>query len=205
MAIRALLLATAFLSGGALAQQKPPAPAMDPPALVRALQAGGYVIYFRHAATDQSKSDSERVDFQNCASQRLLSNTGREQAKAIGKAFEALGIKVSSVLSSPYCRCMDTAKLAFGRATAVPDFEFAMAKSESEAKRLGAVLRKHLAMKPRAGTNAVIVAHSANLKEAVGIWPQPEGAAYVFQPQGDTGKFVARVGPEEWQELARGK
>ena len=33
--------------------------------------------------------------------------------------------------------------------------------------------------------------------------PQPEGAAYVFQPQGDAAKYVARVGPEEWADLAQ--
>jgi phosphohistidine phosphatase SixA len=187
------------------AQDKPPTPTMDLPQLVRALQGGGYIIYFRHAATEHNKPDAERIDFENCATQRNLSAQGREQAQAIGKAFAALGIKISTVLSSPYCRCIETAKLAFGKASVLHDLEFAMAKSENEAKRLGAVLRNHLAAKPRPGTNAVIVAHSANLKEAVGIWPQPEGAAYVFQPQGDTGKFVARVAPDEWPQLARAK
>jgi len=192
-------------SGNALAQDKPPAPAMDMPSLVRALQNGGYVIYFRHTATDQSKPDSDRLDLKNCATQRNLSEKGREQARLIGKAFSALGIKVSSVLSSPFCRCIDTAKIAFGKATVVQGLEFAMAKNEAETKKLGAVLRKYLAARPERGTNTVIVAHSANLKEAVGIWPQPEGAAYVFEPQGGDTKYVARVGPEEWPELVRAK
>jgi phosphohistidine phosphatase SixA len=195
----------AGLSGDVLAQDKPPPPAMDLPSLVHALQEGGYVIYFRHAATDQAKSDSGSLDLMNCATQRGLSEKGREQAQAIGKAFSALGIKISSVLASPYCRCIDTAKLAFGKATVVHDLEFAMAKSESETSRLGAVLRKYLAARPQRGTNTVIVAHSANLKEAVGIWPQPEGAAYVFQPQGEGAKYIGRVGPEQWPELARAK
>lgn len=203
----------AFTAGGALslpdvvrAQDKPPpAPSMDMPSLVRALQGGGYVIYFRHAATDQSKADSDRLDLKNCATQRNLSEKGREQAQVIGKAFSALGIKVSSVLSSPYCRSIDTAKIAFGKATVVQDLEFAVAKNEAETKKLAAALRKHLGTRPARGTNIVIVAHSANLKEAVGIWPQPEGAAYIFQPQGEGTKYVARVGPEEWLELTRAK
>jgi len=211
--IRETLLIVAFAAGGALASpgivlaqdKPPPAPSMDMPSLVRALQGGGYVIYFRHAATDQSKADSERLDFKNCATQRNLSEKGREQAQAIGKAFSALGIKVSSVLSSPYCRCIDTAKIAFGKATVVQDLEFAMAKNEAETKKLGQALRKYLDTRPPRGANIVIVAHSANLKEAVGIWPQPEGAAYVFQPQGEGTKYVARVGPEEWLELTRAK
>jgi len=186
----------------AAAQERSPAPPFDPKALVRALQNGGYVIYFRHAATDQSRTDLDRVDLKNCATQRNLSDKGREQARAIGKAFAALGIKVSKVMSSPYCRCIDTGKLAFGEVTIVPDLEFAIAKSEPEAKRLGAVLRTLLGTKPPPDANTVVVAHSANLKEAVGIWPQPEGAAHVFHPQ-DDGRpvHIDRVGPEQWPEL----
>lgn len=195
----------AALSWSGNAQDKPPAPAMDLPSLVRALQHGGYVIYFRHAATDQSKPDSDRLDLKNCATQRNLSEKGREQSRVIGKAFSDLGIKVSSVLSSPYCRCIDTAKIAFGKATVVHDLEFAMAKNEADTKRLGKALRKYLGATPQRGTNTVIVAHSANLKEAVGIWPQPEGAAHVFESQGGAIKYVARVGPEEWPELTRTK
>lgn len=192
-------------SGNALAQDKPPPPTMDMPSLVRALQKGGYVIYFRHAATDQSRPDSDRLDLKNCATQRNLSEKGREQARLIGKAFSDLGIKVSSVLSSPYCRCIDTAKIAFSKATVVQDLEFAVAKNEAETKKLGTALRKYLAARPERGANTVIVAHSANLKEAVGIWPQPEGTAYVFQPHGGESRYVARVGPEEWPELVRAK
>lgn len=188
----------------ARAQEKAPGTPLDQQALIRALQNGGYVIYFRHAATDQSQVDTNRVDFKNCGTQRNLSQKGREQAQAIGKAFAGLGIKVSNVFSSPYCRCIDTAKLAFGNATILPDLEFAISKSEPEAKRLGAVLRKLLETKPPRGTNTVLIAHSANLKEAVDIWAQPEGAAYIFQPQ-DDGRLVhvARLAPEEWVELVR--
>lgn len=200
-------LVAAFVAANpTTAQDKGPAPTLDPKALVRALQNGGFVIYFRHAATDQSQPDSDRLDLKNCATQRNLSEKGREQARAIGKAFAALGIKVSKVMSSPYCRCIDTGKLAFGEVTIVPDLEFAISKSEPESKRLGAVLRTLLGTKPPSGTNTVLVAHTANLKEAAGIWPQPEGAAHVFEPQGDGRPLhVARVGPEEWPDLARAR
>src|SRR5438067_4380838 len=137
--------AALFWVGAVAAQDKPPAPAMDLPSLVSALQGGGYVIYFRHAATDQSKADSpEHLDLENCATQRNLSDKGREQAQVIGKAFAALGIKVAAVLSSPYCRCIDTAKLAFGKSAVAHDLEFAMPKNENESKKLGAALRKLL-------------------------------------------------------------
>jgi phosphohistidine phosphatase SixA len=186
------------------AQEKDSAPVLEPRALVRALQSGGHVIYFRHMATDQSQVDSNRIDLENCATQRNLSDKGRDQARSIGQSFARLGIKVSKVLSSPYCRCIETAKLGFGEPAIVPDLEFAISKSESEAKRLGVVLYKLLATRPPRGTNTVVIAHSANLKEAAAIWPQPEGAAHIFQPQ-DEGRFVhlGRIGPEEWDALVR--
>ncbi|MEH2593105.1 class 3 adenylate cyclase/phosphohistidine phosphatase SixA [Bradyrhizobium sp. AZCC 1577] len=188
----------------AMAQKKEPGGIRDRQTLVHALQSGGQVIYFRHAETDQSQSDSDRLNLANCATQRNLSDKGRAQARAINEAFSELGINVSKVLSSPYCRCVETAKLAFGRVTIVQDLEFAIAKNEAEAKRLGAVLRKLLETPPLSGTNNIVVAHSANLKEAAGIWPQPEGVAYIFQPRQNGGfTVVARVGPEEWSELAR--
>jgi hypothetical protein len=49
------------------------------------------------------------------------------------------------------------------------------------------------------GTNNIVVAHT-NLKEAAGIWPQPEGVAYIFQPQ-QNGDSWCEGGPEEWSSL----
>jgi hypothetical protein len=51
----------------------------------------------------------------------------------------------------------------------------------------------------------VIISHTANLKEAAGIWPKPEGVAIVFRPRRD-GSFepIARVLPEDWPTLAQG-
>lgn len=186
------------------AEEKGVGTKLDKKALVKALQKGGYVIYFRHAETDHSQADTDRMNLKNCETQRNLSEKGREQSRAIGKASAALGIKVAKVLSSPYCRCIDTGKLAFGEVTIVDDLEFAISKSEAEAKRLGAVLRKLLGTKPPKGTNTAIIAHTANLQEAVGIWPKPEGVAHIFQPQDDGSvSHVGQVPPEEWPELAR--
>ncbi|MEK6243406.1 MAG: histidine phosphatase family protein [Pseudomonadota bacterium] len=193
------------LGGAAHAQDKPGTQQVEPGALVEALKSGGNVIYFRHAATDQAQQDSSPVDFKSCATQRNLSDKGKEQASTIGKTFGLLGVKVSKVYASPYCRAVDTAKLAFGEVTVVPDLEFAIAKSEAEAKRLGRVLRKMLENQPPKGTNTVIVAHSANLKEAIDIFPQPEGVAHIFRYQDGRLTHVGRVPPEQWAALAKNK
>ena len=187
-----------------IAQEKSPDTIRDLQALVHALQKGGYVIYFRHAATDHSQTDSDRVDFKNCATQRPLSEEGREQSRVIGKAFVALRIKVAKVITSPYCRCIDMGRLAFGEVTIDNDLAFAIKQPELETKRLAAALRHFLGTKPPEGANTVLIAHTANLKEAAEIWPKLEGVAHVFQPHGDSGfSHVGMVLPEEWAVLAQ--
>jgi hypothetical protein len=52
--------------------------------LVRALRRGGYVIYFRHAATDPSPDDADPVVLSDCDTQRNLSAAGRTQARSLG-------------------------------------------------------------------------------------------------------------------------
>ena len=39
----------------------------------------------------------------------------------IGSEFKALNIPVGNVIASPFCRCMDTARIAFGRVTAADE------------------------------------------------------------------------------------
>ena len=168
------------------------------------LRKGGLVIYFRHGATDQTGSSDEAADLTKCETQRNLSAEGREQARQIGKAFQALRIPVGTVTTSPFCRCKDTAALAFGRFTVSDDLYFAIGTGAGETKQFAESLRRMLSTPPAKATNAVIVSHTANLREAAGIWPQREGVAYVFRPL-PGGKFeaIAMVLPEDWGKLAK--
>jgi phosphohistidine phosphatase SixA len=120
----------------------------------------------------------------------------------MGKAVQTLSIAVAEVLTSPYCRCIDTAKLAFGKFTIVADLVWTLGQPEAETRRLAEALRKLLGTQPSKGTNTVLVSHTANLKEAVGVWPEPEGAMYIFQPREDGGvSYLGNIGPEEWTAL----
>src|SRR6185436_14229064 len=85
-----------------------------PPGLLAKLRKGGYVIYIRHGHTPNSSDGATRV-IGDCSTQRNLNDQGREDAAQIGRAFTALKIPVGVVEASPYCRTMDTARLAFGR------------------------------------------------------------------------------------------
>jgi phosphohistidine phosphatase SixA len=175
----------------------------DLSAVLGELRNGGLVIYFRHGATNQTGSSDEAADLTKCETQRNLSAEGREQVTQIGKAFQSLKIPVGSVTTSPFCRCKDTAQLAFGRFTVSDDLYFAIGTGAGETIRFAESLRRMLSTAPAEATNTVVVSHTANLREATGIWPKREGVAYVFRPL-PGGKFevIAMVPPEDWEKLA---
>jgi len=78
--------------------------------IVAKLQQGGYVIFLRHTKTDWSQKDIEPFNFNDCSTQRNLTEEGRAQAVKIGEAYRALNIPISEVWSSPFCRCKDCLK-----------------------------------------------------------------------------------------------
>ena len=86
-------------------------------ALKDALLRGGYVLYFRHAATDFGQNDDRMSGYEDCAQQRNLTDSGRNDARAIGAEVRRLHIPVNTVLASPFCRTRETAQLIFGHAT----------------------------------------------------------------------------------------
>ena len=150
--------------------------------LLAALREGGFVIYFRHARTEFSQDDTDLSDLTNCATQRNLSSEGQAQARLIGEAIAALGIPVGEVLSSELCRTRETAELAFGRATPMPDLtSFGTAGSEAEEQERAAALRRLLATPPARGTNTVLVGHLFNIQAAASIG-LAEGEAAIFSP-----------------------
>jgi hypothetical protein len=77
------------------------------------LREGGVVIAFRHALAPGT-FDPPEFRLGDCRTQRNLSDGGRAQARRIGEWFESRGLKPARVRSSPWCRCMDTAQIAFG-------------------------------------------------------------------------------------------
>ena len=174
--------------------------------LGQALRGGGYVVYFRHAATDAEQVDADHPDFKRCATQRNLSPDGRRMAYDIGRSFKILGIRVGKVVTSPFCRTVETAELAFGRHQVSNDLYFAVGVDKDERTRQSAELRRMLATPPPPGTNSVLVAHNANLKEATGTWPKREGDAHVFRPRPGGGfDYIGEVTAAEWLRWARAR
>jgi phosphohistidine phosphatase SixA len=178
-------------------------PRLEGQQLVEALKGGGHTILMRHASTEPVAPDPALFNLRDCSTQRTLSEKGREQATLIGKSLAKLGIPVGQVLSSPYCRCLETGKLAFGRVTesdllSVGDFLSVPEKSER-----GNEVRKLLATPPPSGGNTVLITHTGTLLYSFGLDSRPEGIAHVFKrgPAGNA-DYVGRLVPEDWPRLA---
>ena len=174
-------------------------PIFDGKALVKELQQGGYVIFFRHGSTDTSQTDTDLDNLENCKTQRNLSDKGRADARAIGQAFDRLKIPIGEVLVSPFCRTRDTAGLAFGHYKVNTDL---VAFRTGEEKESAAKLQALLSTVPGAGTNTVLVGHASNLVNTTKL-NISEGEAAIFKPD-PKGSYnlVARVLPAQWVSLA---
>ena len=80
--------------------------------LIEELQKGGKLIFIRHAYAPGG-GDPDNFNINDCATQRNLSDAGRVQSQKIGNFFEENKIPIGEVYSSEWCRCKETASIAF--------------------------------------------------------------------------------------------
>jgi len=173
---------------------------LAPQTLASELRRGGYILYFRHTSTDFSQNDASMTSFEDCASQRNLTDKGREEARRIGEHMRRLAIPVGDVLASPYCRTVETAMLAFGKATPTQDVRGGPAKPE-DPKRYDP-LRRLLSKRVAKGVNRMIASHGNPFHAVTGLPHLAEGEAAVVRPRGN-GRFevLARIRLEDWAAL----
>nr|WP_315215376.1 histidine phosphatase family protein [uncultured Duganella sp.] len=156
----------------------------DSAALWRRLREGGHVVLMRHAATVPGVGDPENFKLGVCATQRNLSDRGRDDARRIGAAFRERSVKVSQVLSSRWCRCVDTAQLAFGRARTETMVDSMFNDDDAARQAKVRALRAYLARHKEPG-NLVLVTHDINIRVLVGeSLAQGEMVVALAQPDG---------------------
>jgi phosphohistidine phosphatase SixA len=164
----AAILARAVLS---LALLLVTGPARADEALWAALAEGGHVALMRHALAPGT-GDPESFRLDDCSTQRNLDQTGREQARRTGKTFRERGVSVGRVLSSQWCRCLETAELlALGEVEPFPPLnsffgDRARAPDQTEA------VRALLADADAGGPSLVLVTHQVNITALTGIFPR---------------------------------
>ncbi len=171
------------------------APQLQGSDLVRALREGGYTLYMRHARTETSQQDLQGTDYANCSKQRNLSATGRAQARAAAEAIGALRLPIGEVLSSPYCRAVETARLMFGRGEISMDV---LVRSGPDGQPDFAPLLRLVGTAPAPGTLRVIVAHNAPR-----IASLEEGETAIVRPLESGFQVVAQLDMGAWARLAR--
>jgi phosphohistidine phosphatase SixA len=142
----------------------------DEAAAWTALRAGGHVALMRHTDAPGGTGDPPGFKLEDCATQRNLSDKGRAEAAQIGAHLKAEGIAFETILSSPWCRCMDTARLLdMGPVEPAPTFSnVVVLREQTEALTEGA--RELIAGWQGAGT-LLVVTHGANIRALTGISP----------------------------------
>src|SRR3954454_3990964 len=165
--------------------------------LLPRLRQGGYVLYMRHASTDFSQDDARMTSYEDCSTQRNLTDKGRAEARRLGSYIKNLGIPIGAVYASPFCRTMETARLAFGEPK--PTNEVRGGPSRPDDASRYDPLRKLLATPPAPGRNNVISSHGNPFFALFGPPYLAEGEIAVVEPA--TRKVVDRIRLEEWAGL----
>lgn len=161
--------------------------------LLASLREGGLVLYLRHTSTDFSQNDARMKSYEDCDNQRNLTDRGRNEARAIGEHVRRLKIPIGEVFASPFCRTMETARLAFGKASATDEVR----GGPVEASRYDA-LRKLLSTPVDRGTNRVISSHGNPFYALAGPPYLAEGEIAVVKPEGERFSVLARIRLTDW-------
>jgi broad specificity phosphatase PhoE len=170
-----------------------PAPAAASDAVWSLLRGGGQVVLLRHGTTTPGVGDPPGFRLEDCATQRNLSEEGRSESRRIGTAFRARSVPVGQVLSSPWCRCLETARLAFGRAERWTALNNLFGNRSREAEQVAA-MRERVGQRPAEG-NLVLVTHGSTIQALTGQ-SVAMGEFLVVTPEGG-GRFrvAGRIAP----------
>lgn len=177
--------------------------------LLNLLRSGGYILYAKHGEATVGE-DLPNLNYYYCNTQRNLSEVGRRQAIYYGQLFRMWGIPVSyPILTSPFCRAIETEQLAFGKTNIQVDpFLFQIYRlsgnlPSAEQKRILDYLQSQLEIIPPQGSNRVIISHS--FPQGIGLGQIPDMGTVIIKPLG-AGKgyeIIARLSLEDLANLSR--
>lgn len=168
-----------------------PAAAWADEALWAKLKQGGNVLLIRHAATEAGLGDPPGFKLGDCATQRNLSEAGREEARRLGRLLKFRAIAFSEVRASQWCRCLETARLASGEEPQPwPVLNSLYRDPGGEAALVKEVGALAAGVKPP--RNVVLVTHNFNIRALTGISPSTAEIVVVRSEGGKLG-LVGRV------------
>ncbi|QMV42629.1 histidine phosphatase family protein [Cohnella cholangitidis] len=201
----AIILLIPMHAVGASGNVATPGPAS--PSLLNMLRQGGYILYVRHGEATVG-ADQPNVIFDDCKTQKNLSEEGKKQAELFGNLLRSLRIPVQiPVQASPLCRTRDSAALAFGadNVQVDPDWIDAYRLSgditQAEKERILVKLNDKLEKVPPPGQNQVVVAHS--FPQGIGLGEISDFGTVIVRPKGQ-GKgydIIDKLTLAEWESI----
>lgn len=157
-------------------------------ALWKRVAEGGQVLFLRHEQTTPGVGDPPGFKLEDCATQRNLSDEGRAGARRLGEELKRRRIPVDEVLSSPWCRCLETAKLSVGPGRVWEPLANLYGRHEAAAAQVRALRARIGAYRGKG--NLVLVSHGSTALALTGTHPQM-GEILVLTPDGGSGFTLA--------------
>lgn len=136
-------------------------------ALWALLRAGGQIVLIRHAETSPGVGDPPGFQLDDCRTQRNLNDDGRRQAEVLRRVMREQGVTFARVLSSPWCRCLDTARIAFGPPTKEPALANLFGRRDPDRAQIRAL--EAIVGEPHGTDNWVLVSHGATIQVLTGV------------------------------------
>lgn len=173
------------------------APVLADEAGLAALKAGGHVAMIRHGLTTPGAGDPLGFKLEDCANQRNLIEEGREESRRLGRLLRERGIQIDRLLSSEWCRCVETAELigmgAVGKESALNNFYGRPQNRERQVREMRALIAGW-----KGSGNLLLSTHGANIGALMGINPvTAEGVVLQPAPGTEEGfRVVGRISPE---------
>lgn len=167
-----------------------PAFAADEQAAWAALAGGGHIALIRHGnAPPGYGGDPPGFRVDDCKTQRNLDDKGRAQGKALGEAFRSHRVRVDRVLSSPVCRCLDTASLM---AVGTVESSWALVPDRDPNRTRLRELKEIVSTWRGPGT-LVLVSHGYTIEALIGSIPL-QAEVVVLRPTPGSGNGAGVVG-----------
>ena len=138
--------------------------------LKKNLNEGGKLIFIRHAYAP-GNGDPSNFNLNDCLTQRNLSDRGRKQAKIIGNIFSKNNVSLSGIFSSEWCRCKETAKIAFKNfsTNSFLNSFYSYKFAKNKKKQIDAL--KDYVDKFKSNKNLVLITHYVVISEVLNYGP----------------------------------
>jgi phosphohistidine phosphatase SixA len=175
-----------------------PAWSQEADAAWAALAGDGAVAIIRHARAPGPSPDPPGARLEDCATQRNLSPEGRAQAARLGALWREKGAKLGKVISSPWCRCIDTARLMGLGEPAIDHALYNLLARPPDREAKVAAFAKLIRDWRGPGT-LVLVTHGISMRAVVGT-EGGEGGIVVVRPdpaRAEGWRLVGTIPPPE--------